>query len=210
MFTGLIEAVGTIRELGTRGNYRLLTIAAPMAGELALGESISCDGACLTVVDRQGGIFTVEASQETAARTTVGGYTVGSPINLERALRADSRLGGHLVAGHVDATGAVDHLRPVGESWELAVRFDPEFDPYVVDKGSIAINGVSLTVNETKSGWCTVNLIPYTVKETTLGSLRSGARVNLEFDMIGKYIVKASAAYQKKGLTMEKLRESGW
>lgn len=210
MFTGLIEAVGTLKHVGSRGNYRVLTITAPFAPELGDGESIACDGACLTVVDKRGDTFIVEVSQETSARTILDTYASGAKINLERAMRADSRLGGHMVAGHVDTTGTVEHLTPVGESLELAVAFDQQFDPYVIEKGSIAINGVSLTVNAVRPGWLTVNLIPYTVELTTLGHLKAGDRVNLEFDMIGKYIVKLSLSYQQRGLTLDKLRESGW
>lgn len=210
MFTGLIEAVGTIERLTSRGNYRVLKISAPFAGELAEGESVCCDGACLTVVSRLPREFVVEASQETAARTILSEYRVGLKINLERSLRADSRLGGHLVAGHVDTTGTVDYLRPIGESIELAVKFDTSFDPYVIEKGSIAINGVSLTINSVRSGFCSVNLIPFTVQATSLGQIRSGSRVNLEYDMIGKYVARLSANYRQSGVTLDKLRESGW
>lgn len=210
MFTGLIEAVGTIQQIGSRGNYRVLTIVAPFADDLAGGESIACDGACLTVINKSKTTFTVEASQETGARTILGTYKVGSKINLERAVRADSRLGGHMVAGHVDTAGTVHCLKPIGESLELAITFDKNFDMYVIEKGSIAINGVSLTINAVEPGRFTVNLIPYTVGLTTLGELKSGDKVNLEFDMIGKYIVKMSQAYQQRGLTLDKLRESGW
>jgi riboflavin synthase len=210
MFTGLIEAVGTLKHVGSRGNYQVLTIAVPFALELGDGESIACDGACLTVVGKRGDTFIVEVSQETSARTTLDTFGAGAKINLERAMRADSRLGGHMVAGHVDTTGTVEHLTPVGESLELAVAFDQQFDPYVIEKGSIAINGVSLTVNAVRQGWLTVNLIPYTVGLTTLCQLKAGDRVNLEFDMIGKYIVKLSLSYQQRGLTLDKLRESGW
>lgn len=210
MFTGLIETVGTLERLTSRGNYRVLTISAPFAGELVDGESVCCDGACLTVVFRTQREFVVEASQETTARTILSEYRVSSKINLERSLRADSRLGGHIVAGHVDAAGTVDYLRPVGESIELAVKFDTSFDPYVIEKGSIAINGVSLTINSVRSGLCSVNLIPFTVKATSLGQLRFGSKVNLEFDMIGKYVAKLSANYRQSGVTLDKLRESGW
>jgi riboflavin synthase len=211
MFTGLIETVGTIKELRTRGDYRILSVAGTFANDNpAPGESIACDGACLTVVSIDEGVFEVEASQETAKRTIINSYTVGSQINLERALKAGSRLGGHFVSGHVDDTGVVDYMRPIGQSFELAVRFDPHFDKLVIDKGSIAINGVSLTVNSCRPGWFNVNLIPFTVKETTLGLLQSGHRVNLEFDMIGKYILKIQENRTSNALTRDKLIESGW
>ena len=211
MFTGLIETVGTIKELRARGDHRILSVACKFANDnSAPGESIACDGACLTVVSIDKGLFEVEASQETAKRTILSSYTVGSRINLEQALKVGGRLGGHFVSGHVDDTGVVDYVRPIGQSLELAVRFDPHFDKLVIDKGSIAINGVSLTVNACRPGWFNVNLIPFTVKETTLGLLQSGHRVNLEFDMIGKYVLKIQGNRTNNTLTREKLIESGW
>jgi riboflavin synthase len=211
MFTGLIESVGVIRAVSPRGNYLVFDIQAEFAGEpISVGESIDCDGACLTVVSVDLRGFSVEASQETIAKTTVGSYRAGTRLNLERALRADSRLGGHIVAGHVDCTGTVDYMRPVGESRELAVTFDAAFDPYVVPKGSVAINGVSLTVNDNRSAWLQINVIPHTISVTTLGDLRGGVKVNIEFDLVGKYIVKQGRAYLNPGVTVEKLIESGW
>lgn len=211
MFTGLIETVGTLRDLRARDNYLVFTIESSLPSrELRIGESIACDGACLTVVGIGDGSFTVEGSQETVARTIAGAYAPGSLINLERALQVGSRLGGHMVSGHVDDTGIVEHLRPVGESLELALHFDPEFDPLVIEKGSIAINGVSLTVNQTRPGRLSVNLIPHTANATTLRDLTPGRRVNLEFDLIGKYVLKAAGHTGRKGLTIDKLLESGW
>ncbi|MCM2271200.1 MAG: riboflavin synthase [candidate division Zixibacteria bacterium] len=210
MFTGLIETVGVIDRLSSRSNYRLMTISSPFAAELVDGESVCCDGVCLTVIERTSSRFVVEASQETSARTILGDYRVGSRINLERSLRADSRLGGHIVSGHVDCAGRVEYLKPIGDSLELTATFDARFDPLVIEKGSIAINGVSLTVNKVESARCAVNVIPYTVKATTLSDLKPGNRVNLEFDMIGKYVAKLGANYRPSGVTLDTLRESGW
>lgn len=211
MFTGLIETVGVLRGVHSRGNYRVFAIESSLPWEdIELGESIACDGACLTVVEAAEGCFTVEASQETIARTIAGTYAPGARIHLERALQVGSRMGGHMVSGHIDDTGLVEYLRSVGESLELAVCFDPAFDPLVIEKGSVAINGVSLTVNETTPGRLTVNLIPHTASATTLRDLAPGSRVNLEFDMIGKYVLKATGQSDKKGLTIDKLLESGW
>ncbi|MEW6412954.1 MAG: riboflavin synthase [Candidatus Zixiibacteriota bacterium] len=211
MFTGLIEAVGLLENVRERGGYRLLKIKTEMAAQgLKVGESIACDGACLTVTEYGGGAFVVEASQETVARTIVGEYHKGSRINLERALKAGDRLGGHLVSGHIDDTGKVEYLKAVGDSLELAVSFDSIYDELVIEKGSISINGVSLTVNKTKPGWLSVNLIPHTARVTTLGEMKKGTAVNLEFDMIGKYILKATNKQKHGNLTIEKLRESGW
>lgn len=210
MFTGIIEDIGTLERLESRGNYRVLTIGAKFCAELTDGESVCCDGACLTVVKFDQKSFVVEASQETAARTILGSYRVGSRINLERSLKVNGRLGGHLVSGHIDTRGAVEYLKPVGESLELMIGYDKRFDALVIEKGSIAINGVSLTVNTVRSDACSVNIIPFTVKETSLGKLQSGSQVNLEFDMIGKYVARLSGLTQKSGVTLDKLHESGW
>lgn len=210
MFTGLIQTVGTLKQITPRGNYRVLNIQSSLAGEnLDIGESISCDGACLTVTAFNKSSFEVEASQESVAKTAISDYRSGSLINLERALQVGQRMGGHMVSGHIDDTGRVDYLKQIGQSWELAVSFDVMFDNFVIDKGSIAINGVSLTINEIKSGWLAVNIIPHTISETALGRLKKGERVNLEFDLIGKYISKM-IHNENNSLTIEKLRESGW
>jgi len=211
MFTGLIEDVGTIRKIGSRGNYVVLTVASKLADDqLALGDSVDCDGACLTVVGVGDASFSVEASQETAARTILKTYRSGDRLNLERALQVGGRLGGHFVTGHVDCTGTVDIARKVGESLEIGVRFDKQFDRLVVEKGSIAINGISLTVNATGSGHLTVNLIPHSVAQTTVGHFRQGDAVNLEFDLIGKYILKINSTTESNTLTHDMLKESGW
>jgi len=211
VFTGLIETVGTIAEIGSRGNYRIMTLRSSIdSAGIVIGESIACDGACLTVVATQPGVFRVEASRETLARTVLGHYRVGRAVNIERALTVGSRLGGHFVSGHVDDTGTVEYLKPVGESFELGVRFNKAYDRLVVEKGSIAINGVSLTVNSCRSGRSAVNLIPYTLEHTSLSGLRTGHGVNIEFDMIGKYVVKLMAGDKQPGLTIDKLIESGW
>ena len=211
MFTGIIEAMGTVTKVDSRGNYRVLSITAPdVTDGLSVGDSIACDGTCLTVVSFDSKTFVVEASQETAATTILDSYRVGSTINLERALTVGDRLGGHFVSGHVDGIGRVDHIRDIGESVELTVTYDAAFDDLVVAKGSIAVNGISLTVNSVRSGWLSVNLIPHTVRTTSLGMIRPGDSVNLEFDIIGKYVIKVTGNTPRERLTKEKLRESGW
>lgn len=213
MFTGLIETVGTIKELHSRGNYTVLRIASSIpVVEISIGESIACDGSCLTVVqkDDSQNLFTVEASQETASKTILASYRVGSSLNLERSLKMSDRLGGHFVSGHIDGIGQVDAVRQVGESLVMAITHDNAFDPLVVEKGSIAIMGVSLTVNTCRAGWFEVNLIPHTVGETNLSETGQGQRVNLEFDLIGKYIVKMQQAGQDTGLKLNTLIKSGW
>jgi len=211
MFTGLIQEMGTVKRISTRGNYRVLRVQSGLANEtLRIGESISCDGACLTVVECDNMSFTVEASQETTLKTIVGDYRVGSTINLERALKAGDRLGGHIVSGHIDDVGAVDYVRTVGESLELGLNFNSSYDNLVIEKGSVAVNGVSLTINDVKPGWLSVNIIPHTARSTTLGRLKKSDRVNVEFDMLGKYIAKLMQKDRPRGLTKDKLRESGW
>jgi riboflavin synthase len=211
MFTGLVESLGRIERLDHRGNYLLLTMAPDTSKfDVREGDSISCDGACLTVVSHTPHDFTVEASQETTARTTLGSQPVGTHLHLERSLRADGRLGGHFVTGHVDCTGRIERARQIGKSVELVVRYDEEYDQLVVSKGSVAINGVSLTINDCGGGWLSVNLIPYTLKATTFESLAPGDRVNIEFDILAKYMAKHHAQPMTSGLSMEKLLESGW
>ncbi len=211
MFTGLVEDVGTIADIGLRGNYRVLSIVSVLADEhLRIGDSVNCDGACLTVVRVGAGTFTVEASPETAARTILNDYRRGDRLNLERALRAGDRLGGHFVLGHVDTTGTIEHARSAGESREIAVTFDPAFDALVVEKGSIALDGISLTVNAVRSAWLVVSLIPHSLARTTAGGYQAGRRVNIEFDMIGKYIIKIRQSTGSNTLTLDKLRQSGW
>lgn len=211
MFTGLIQTVGTLKNTTPRGNYRVLSIQARFEDEpLVIGESIACDGVCLTVTSFKDSSFEVDASQESLSKTIIGGYRTGAKINLERAIRAGERMGGHIVTGHIDDTGTVDVVKSVGESLMLAVSFDSRYDNLVIDKGSVAIDGVSLTINETKPGWLSVNIIPHTADGTNLGTLKKGDRVNLEFDIIGKYVEKMVSKENKGNLTIEKLRESGW
>jgi riboflavin synthase len=211
VFTGLIEATGEISRVGKYENYQRLTVSSDMpVHELQIGESISCDGVCLTVVEIGKNSFSVDVSQESASCSIAAGYKIGALINLERALKLGDRLGGHQVSGHVDDVGRVKEIKQVGKSLELAVSFDKKYDALVIEKGSIAINGVSLTVNKTRPGNLAVNLIPHSAAITTLASLKRGARVNLEFDLVGKYIVKFNQLKESSGLTRQKLIESGW
>jgi len=210
MFSGLVETIGTVRSLSRRGTYYVMTVESSLpTSEVRKGESISCNGACLTVIDLENGRFTTELSQETAGRVDLGRYQIGCRINLERALRMGDRLGGHLVAGHIDTIGKVDYLKKIGQSLELAILFDTSYDALVIEKGSIAVDGVSLTVNQCRAGWLAVNLIPHTSGVTTLSDLKAGDSVNLEFDLVGKYLLK-SQQKGSGGVTEETLRGSGW
>ncbi len=209
MFTGLVHGLGTIAEMHTRENYLVLNISYPSwQGELEIGESIACDGACLTVVAIKGDTFTVELSQETIARTIVANYDKESRINLERALQLSDRLMGHFVSGHIDTVARISSRHMIGESLELVLAYPSAFDKLVIAKGSIAINGVSLTVNEVSSGSCSVNLIPHTQGITNLKQLQVGSPVNIEFDLIGKYV----ARFAELGVDMraQDIKERSW
>jgi len=195
MFTGLIETTGRLRRLEPRGPGVQLTVAAPraMVGELALGESVAVDGACLTVIRAEGDAFVVDASAETMSRTTLGDRRPGDGVHLERALRLGARLGGHIVAGHVDATGAVRLAERLGEALRMVFDAPAEIRRYLVPKGSIAIDGVSLTVNTVDERGFDIVLIPHTQSVVHLHQKTAGARVNLEADLIGKYVERLLA-----------------
>jgi riboflavin synthase len=191
MFTGLIQGKGTLLRVERHGPDAGMVVQAQYAMEaLTLGESIAVDGACLTVVSFQGNLFTVDVSAETLSRTTLGRKLPGSQFNLERALQMGDRLGGHLVTGHVDGIGLLRERRHEGRSWRLVFELPPELDRYVIEKGSIAVNGISLTVNGCGEGFFEVNIVPHTLAETTLDELRSGGEVNIETDLLGKYVEK--------------------
>jgi len=190
MFTGLIEAIGKVQALVPSGSTRRFVIEAPFAAELQIGESVAVDGACQTVVAREQKTFAVEAIAETLKRTKFGGYRVGQAVNLERALRLLDRLGGHVVQGHVDCTGKIGQIRHSGAERVMWVEFPGDYAPLVVDKGSVAIDGVSLTVVSAAARRFSVALIPHTREATTFAGLRTGDPVNLEFDLLGKYMLR--------------------
>jgi len=211
MFTGIIETTGVIRKIVPKQNYLILTVAhAFPADDIKIGESIACDGICLTVISADKQQFIVEVSQETLSRTMAANYRERSIINLELALRAGDRFGGHYVTGHVDDTGSIDEIKTVGQSIILRIIFEMKYTNYVIDKGSITINGVSLTLNEVGPNWCSINLIPYTLEHTNLSKLQLNDKVNMEFDIIGKYAAKAAMTKPESRLSFAKLSESGW
>jgi riboflavin synthase len=194
MFTGLVEALGTVRGVEPDGAGRHLSVAAPFAGELTVGESVAVNGACLTVVDRSGDSFRFQAGPETLARTNLGGLNPGDRVNLERSLRLSDRLGGHLVQGHVDGVGRVATRSRQGD-WEfIGFGCPPELAAQLVPKGSVAVDGVSLTLVEVEAARFSVALIPHTLAVTTLGFKPVGAEVNLETDLVGKYVWKYLSA----------------
>lgn len=191
MFTGLIQGKGTLLRIERHGLDVGMVVQAQYAMEaLTLGESIAVDGACLTVVSFQGSLFTVDVSAETLSRTTLGRKLPGSHLNLERALQMGDRLGGHLVTGHVDGIGTLRERHQAGRSWRLVFELPPELDRYVIEKGSIAVDGISLTVNGCGEGFFEVNIVPHTLAETTLGELKIGGEANIETDLLGKYVEK--------------------
>jgi riboflavin synthase len=189
MFTGIIADVGIITRADAREGGLRLTVAAEQLGmdDVRIGDSIAVNGVCLTVVRLDEKSFTVDVSRETLG-CTAGLEHQGSHVNLEKALRLSDRLGGHLVSGHVDGVGEVVAFNDIGESWCLAVRAPQQLAKYIAVKGSITINGVSLTVNHVAGSEFNVNLIPHTLDVTTLNELKAGAKVNLEIDLIARYV----------------------
>lgn len=189
MFTGIVEEVGEIVDLRHGEDSAVLRVRGPLVtSDAHRGDSISVNGVCLTVTDLAAATFEVDVMAETLSRSGLGALTVGSPVNLERAMAATGRLGGHIVQGHVDGTGTVRSRTP-GDAWEIVeIALEPELSRYLVEKGSVTIDGVSLTVVEVRPDAFTVSLIPTTLAETTLGALPLGATVNLEVDVIGKYV----------------------
>jgi riboflavin synthase len=194
MFTGIIAAVGCIAEVTrTEGGIRLRIDAASLSlDDVALGDSIAVSGVCLTVVSLHERAFDVDVSQETLA--CIAGFERGSAVNLEKALRLADRLGGHLVSGHVDGVGRVERFDEIGDNRRLEIDVPADLARYVARKGSVAVDGVSLTVNAVDGSCFTVNLIPHTLACTTFATLHPGARVNIEIDLLARYIERMFAA----------------
>jgi len=189
MFSGIIADVGIITRAEDRDGGLRLSVATEVLGmdDVQIGDSIAVNGVCLTVVKLDGHAFTVDVSRETL-NCTIGLERQGDHVNLEKALRLSDRLGGHLVSGHVDGVGEVVAFNDIGESWRLVVRAPHALAKYIATKGSITINGVSLTVNHVAGSEFDVNLIPHTLDVTTLNELKAGAKVNLEIDLIARYV----------------------
>lgn len=209
MFTGLIEEVGTLTENRPLSSQaRKITVQAHFSSELKLGDSVSLNGVCQTVVQKDSRTFTVEALGATLAKTTLGRLKSGGPVNLERALRADGRLDGHLVQGHVSATGTLLGRDRKGEACFLTVRVPEALWPQLVDEGSVAIDGVSLTVADAGrgTGLIRLSLIPHTLSHTNLGSLALGSEVNIETD----FLLRFAAQNTQSQLTLEKLSSWGY
>jgi riboflavin synthase len=189
MFTGIITDVGRVQRLRRTDRGLDLTIATAYdSADIALGASIACSGVCLTVVALEDGAFATQASAETLSCSTLGDWAEGTPVNLERALKVGDELGGHIVSGHVDGVARLVERRPDGESVRFVIAAPAELMPYIAGKGSVAVDGVSLTVAGVGPGWFTVALVPHTLEVTTLGERRPGDLVQLEVDVIAKYV----------------------
>ncbi len=194
MFTGLIADLGSVASIERDSDGATFEIATSLAGELAEGDSVAVNGVCLTAIAVDGGSFRAQAMAETLRRSSLERLTVGSLVNLELALRADGRLGGHIVQGHVDGTATIEAVREEGFARVLDVEVDEALARYLVEKGSIAVDGVSLTVSEIRDGGFSVSLIPETLSRTSLGEARPGDRVNIEVDVLAKHVERLMEA----------------
>lgn len=190
MFTGIISDIGILREIRRGGDTTFVIGTALDTRDLALGASVACAGVCLTVIDRKDDWFAVQASAETLGRSTLKDWRIGTRINLERALKAGDELGGHLVSGHVDALAEIVERRAEGDSQPFSFRVPDPFAAAVAPKGSVALDGVSLTVNEVQGNRFGVNIIPHTLAHTTFGSAKVGDRVNFEIDTLARYVAR--------------------
>lgn len=197
MFTGIVEAVGTVAELKPTNAGLQVRIETPYGAELSKGDSVAVNGVCLTITVSEGREFHADIGPETARITTLGTLQPGDTVNLERPMRIDGRLGGHLVSGHVDGIGVVVDLRPEADSHWLTVKYPSALAPYFIRKGSVAVDGVSLTVADLRDDRFDVQIVPFTWNATALSTRRSGSKVNLECDLIGKYVVRAMELRQK-------------
>ncbi len=190
MFTGIVSDIGSVRDISGEGDLRFEIATSYDTSGIDIGASISCSGACLTTIETGDDWFAVQVSPETLDKTTASDWLVGMPLNLERALRMGDELGGHIVTGHVDGIGTVKTVTPVAESWVVAFEAPPELAQFIAPKGSITIDGVSLTVNNVNGALFEINIIRHTQQVTTLGKLTPGARVNLEIDVLARYVAR--------------------
>ena len=212
MFTGIVEGLGELVKVEAISRGRRFSIRAPFSlADTRLGDSIAVNGACLTVTGIKGEVFTVDVSPETLARTTLSALSPGAKVNLERALRLGDRLGGHLVTGHVDGVGQVVSRKEQGDFIFFTLRLPRGLEKFVVEKGSIAVDGISLTVNEVKGEEVGLAIIPHTARITTMGLRKPGDQVNIETDLIGKYVARLLSPYaSSRGLSLAFLEELGF
>ena len=198
MFTGLIESVGEIAEVRAIDAGYGLRIASAIAPDLRLGESVAVNGVCLTVVENNSGSFSAEIGPETAKVTSLGDLKAGALVNLERAMPANGRFGGHMVLGHVDGTGTIQSIRPEADFWWVTIGYPAALAPYLIHRGSVAIDGISLTIAKLEPSTLDVQIVPFTWSHTNLRAMRTGDRVNLECDMVGKYVLRAMEVMGQK------------
>ena len=212
MFTGLIETIGRVTACERRGAAAVLTVASTLpVSEIAIGDSVSVNGVCLTVTTKRDAALTFDVSPESLTSTTIGSLRSGHSVNLERALRLGDRLGGHIVSGHIDCIGKLARTSEIDRNRVLEFSLPPEQARYLITKGSVAINGISLTVNTVSAGGFSVNIIPLTQSATTLSTLKIGDVVNIETDIIGKYVERLTQPWQSgNNLSMKTLAENGF
>ncbi len=216
MFTGIILAIGKIAAIERRaGDCRLKIDTGSLSlADVALGDSIAVNGVCLTAVELGAHYFCADVSNETLSRTILNTATTGTPVNLELALTPSTRMGGHIVSGHVDGIGKIIGKKADGRSYRFTLKAPDNLAKYIAEKGSICINGISLTVNDVKGAEFSVNIVPYTLKDTTLGEATIGTPVNLEVDLLARYMERLmqgeAAAYNQGGITEELLQKSGF
>jgi riboflavin synthase len=215
MFTGIIQEVAKIadRKLAGKAGKLAIELKKPLADPVK-GESIAVNGACLTLENSSGKLLTFHVLQETFSKTNLGSLPVGAEVNIERAMSLGDRLGGHLVTGHIDAACPVKKLERKGDDWVIAVSYPEELGPFLVEKGSVAVDGVSLTLVAVKKDYFTVHLIPSTIEMTSLAGRKAGELVNIETDLIGKYVLNhlrvSGTMNGGKNINMDFLKESGW
>ena len=197
MFSGIVETTARVAAIREEGGNRHFTLECPFTDELKIDQSIAHNGVCLTVVSIEGDRYTTTAIRETLLKSNLGGLRVGDPVNLERSMRPDALLDGHIVQGHVDQTARCTAIDEADGSWYFAFEYDPSQGNVTVEKGSVAVNGVSLTVVDSREGAFRVAIIPYTYEHTNFHALKVGSTVNLEFDIVGKYITRLMERYVK-------------
>jgi riboflavin synthase len=191
MFTGIITDCGTVADITEGAGRRTFRIRTGLdLTQLAIGASVACDGCCLTLVSKDKDSFTVDAVAETLAVTTLGQWAVGTKVNLESSLRLGDEMGGHMVSGHVDALAVVDDVRPDGDSWRFKIRVPEKFAAFIAPKGSVALNGISLTVNEVEGNVFGICIIPHTWQVTNISQLKKGDRINMEIDLLARYVAR--------------------
>lgn len=218
MFTGLVEGIGNVRNARMTGGDMSISIKPLFEmSDVKIGDSVAINGACLTVTGISEGLLTFYASGETTSRTTLGNLRQGAEVNMERALRLSDRLGGHIVSGHVDGIGVITEKKQIKKSWLVGVEIDKDLSRYTIEKGSVTIEGISLTINRCQTGYFEVNIIPETASSTTLLKKKAGDKVNIETDMIAKYIESLflkertdETDRETSSINMEMLREFGF